>query len=254
MKIVIVSLFISLFSATTLFSQGITGRQLLLKLDASQTLDFDLTAKISMIQQKVGQNPKKIESLYYRRDADDNFLIVMLEPNVEKGNGYLKNKDNFWMYRQNTRSFQHINRDENVGSTDMRGGDFEKRKISELYKTVIENGKEKISEEKLGQIDVYKIEIVAQVVDVTFTKQTYWIEKGTFLTRKIQSFSEAGTLMQSQYFPQYSLIQGHYFVVKGLTVDEFEKGNKTTFQIGEVSFAPIESKIFTKAYLESLSQ
>jgi outer membrane lipoprotein-sorting protein len=207
-----------------------------------------------MLQQKVGQNPKKIESLYYRRDADDNFLLVMLEPNVEKGNGYLKNKDNFWMYRQNTRSFQHINRDENVGSTDMRGGDFEKRKISELYKAVVENGKEKINEEKLGQIDVYRIELIAQVSDVTFPKQTYWIEKGTFLTRKIQSFSESGTLMQSQYFPQYTMLNGRYFIVKGLTVDEFEKGNKTSFQVSDVSMNPIDGKIFTKAYLESLSQ
>ncbi len=42
-------------------------------------------------------------------------LIVMSAPEAEKGNGYLRMGDNLWMYRRNTRTFQHINRDESIG-------------------------------------------------------------------------------------------------------------------------------------------
>jgi hypothetical protein len=36
--------------------------------------------------------------IYYERDADGAFLIVMTAPEVEKGNGYLRLGDNMWMY------------------------------------------------------------------------------------------------------------------------------------------------------------
>ncbi|MBL8995564.1 MAG: outer membrane lipoprotein-sorting protein, partial [Spirochaetia bacterium] len=191
------------FGASTLFSQAVDGKALLKKMDENQKLGGDLTAKISIVQQKANQNPKKLESLYYRRDSDDSFIIIMLAPDVEKGNGYLRVKDNFWMYRQNTRNFQHINRDENISGTDLKGGDFETRKMSDLYEPAKENGKEKLTEEMLGQIAVYRLEIIAKVSDVTYPKQTLWIEKGNFVPRKILNYSLSGSLMQSQYFPLY---------------------------------------------------
>ncbi len=249
-------LFLILSPATPVLAQtGMNGKTLLKKLDDAQRMGNDLTAKISIIQQKANQNPKKLESIYYRRDSDDSFIIVMLAPDVEKGNGYLRVKDNFWMYRQNTRNFQHINRDENISGTDLRGGDFETRKMSELYEPAKDDkGKEKLTEEMLGQIAVYRLEITAKVSDVTYPKQTLWVEKSNMVTRKIQNFSMSGTLMQTQYFPLYTVIQGRYFPVKGLTVDEFEKGNKSTFEISGISLGKIDDKVFTKAYLESLSQ
>jgi len=249
------ALFVCALAITaSLFSQGVTGKTLLKKMDENQKMGGDLTAKISIVQQKANQNPKKLESLYYRRDSDDSFIIIMLAPDVEKGNGYLRVKDNFWMYRQNTRNFQHINRDENISGTDLKGGDFETRKMSDLYEPAKENGKEKLTEEMLGQLAVYRLEITAKVSDVTYPKQILWIEKANLLPRKTQSFSLSGTLMQSQYYPLYTTIEGRYFPVKGLTVDEFEKGNKSAFEISGVSLGKIDDKVFTKAYLESLSQ
>ena len=73
------------------------------KIDDITQLKTDGTAKVKITQQKVNQGLKVLESIYYRRDRDDAFLIVMTAPEVEKGNGYLRVGDNFWMYRRNTR-------------------------------------------------------------------------------------------------------------------------------------------------------
>jgi outer membrane lipoprotein-sorting protein len=232
---------------------AITGAEILSKLDKQMEIKTDITAKTKITQQK-GDSVKIIECIYYRRDSDDSFLIIMTSPEVEKGNGYLKVGDNFWMYKRNTRTFQHINRDESIAGTDAKSGDLEKRKMSELYKVSVEGGKEKVSEEMLGKIPVYKVEVVAKVEDVTYPKQILWIHRDNFLVLKVQSFSLSGTLMQSAYYLKYTEIDKRFVPLQQIFIDEFEKGNKTIVELSGISFEKIPDYVFTKAYLENLSK
>ncbi len=229
--------------------------ELIKKLEDNMEMTSDLKAHVTATQQKVKQGVKVIEMVYYRRDKDDAFLIVMAAPESDKGNGYLKMGDNFWMYRRNTRTFQHINRDESIGGTDAKSDDFEKRKLSELYKPVINDSKRQvISEEMLGKIPVYKFELTAKVNDVDYPKKIYWIRKDTFIPLKEQSFSLSGALMQTAYFLKYSQINSKYVPVNQMYIDEFEKGNKTIVEITDISTTKLEDSLFTKAYLENLSK
>lgn len=234
---------------------AVTVKEILTKLDTMQTLKSDISSKVKLTQERVGKGVKEIESYFYRRDRDDAFLIILTAPDVEKGNGYLRMGDDFWMYKRNTRTFQHVNRDENISGTDARGGDFEKRKLSELYKAAVDSsGKEMLFEEMLGKIPVYRFEITAVVNDVTYPKQVYWVRKDNFLPLKVQSYSLSGTLMQTAYYRKYTEIEGRYFMVQGLFIDEFEKGNKTIMEMTGISLSKLSDNIFTKAYLESLSK
>lgn len=228
---------------------------LIKKQDEIFDMKSDVTAKVNMTQQKVDQGTKSFESVYYRRDADDSFLIVMIGPDAEKGNGYLRVGDNTWMYRRNTRTFQHINRDENISGTDAKAGDFEKRKNSELYGPGKDaNGKEAITEEMLGKIPVYKYEQVAKVNDVTYPKQVIWVRRDNFLPLKAQYYSLSGTLMQTAYFLKYTIIDGKYVPLNQIFIDEFEKGNKTVMELSGITTERVDPQIFTKAYLENLSK
>lgn len=225
------------------------------KLDDLQEMRTDFTAKVNFTQQKADQGVKQMEMIYYRRDRDDAFMILMTAPSAEKGNGYLKVGDNFWMYRRNTRTFQHVNRDESIGGSDASADDFEKRKLLELYKPELgSKGEENIVEEKLGDIPVYKITLVAKAKDVQYPKVVYWVRKDPILPLKEQSYSLSGTLMASAYFFKYTLVEGRYVWLKGMFVDEFEKNNKTVVDILSISTGRLEDSVFTKAYLENLSK
>jgi len=218
-------------------------------------LEADGTAKVDITQQKAGEGVKVYKSIYYRRDEDDSFLIVFTEPEVEKGNGYLRVGDNFWMYRRNTRTFQHITRDESIAGTDASGGDFENKKLTEMYKPVVdENGNEIIKEATLGNIPVYEFELEAKIEDVSYPEVVYWVRQDNYLPLKIQSYSLNGTLMMTSYFLKYTIIQDKYLCIKSMYVDEFEEGNKTLVEIKEISIQEIDDHVFTKAYLESLSK
>ena len=247
-------LVICFFMISPAFSQP-AGIDILSAIDNLQNMGNDIKARVLLTQKKVDQGTKITEMNYYRRDKDKSFLIVLTAPEAEKGNGYLRIDDNFWLYRKNTRTFQHVNRDESIGGSDASGEDFETRNLTELYKpSTDEKGNEIISEENLGKIPVYKIEVKAKINDVSYPKKFYWVRKDNFLPLKEQGFAGSGTLMNTTYYLNYTDIEGRYIPIKQLYIDEFEKGNKTIVEISGISLEALNDVIFTKAYLENLSK
>jgi hypothetical protein len=229
--------------------------EILQKMEERSEIGSDLTAKVSFVQEKVNQGVHETEFLYYRRDADDSFLLVALSPERVKGNGYLRVEDNMWMYRINTRTFQHISRNDRIGDTDVSAESFEKRKLTELYAPVTDDkGNEIYEEEMLGKIPVYKFEVKAIVNDVSYPKHIYWVRRDNFLELKKDSYSLSGTLMLTAYSLKYTNIGDKYFPVKSIVVDQFEKGNKTIIDVSGISLKKLDNTIFTKAYLENLSK
>jgi hypothetical protein len=232
-----------------------TIEQLLEKVEASHKMTSDIKAGVTLTQQKANQGMKQFDVLYYRRDSDDSYLIVMTGPESEKGNGYLRVGDNFWMYRVNTRTFQHINRDESIAGSNAKGEDFERRPLTELYEGAKDSaGKETVTEEKLGRIPVYKFEVKAKVNDVDYPRKKFWVRTDNALVLKEEDYSSSGTLMQTAYCLKYSMINNRYIPVVQMFIDEFEKGNKTKVEISGISTEKLDDRIFTKAYLENLSK
>lgn len=230
-------------------------KSVLQKLDSLRKLDEDITAKVAIVQTDKTQGTKQMNAVYFAKNLDDLFLIIMTGPETEKGNGYLKNGDNFWMYRRNTRTFQHIARNENISGTDANAGDFETPKYEIQYSAVKKkDGNESIADDTISNIAVYKVEIESKLPDVDYPKKTIWVRKDNLLPLKEQNFSLSGTLMNSQYFLKYSEINGKFIPVKQLVVDEFEKGNKTVWEISDISFKKIADNVFTRSYLENLSK
>lgn len=228
---------------------GVTGNELLKKMDDLGSQESDVTARVKLTIQETGQATKVQDMLYYRQDSTDSFLIVILSPAAEKGNGYLKNKDNMWLYKKNTRTFQFINSDENIGSSDAKADDFEEKKLVDEYNTV-----GNVEDTKLGSRSVYKFEVKGKNKNVKDPKRIYWVDQETSLPLKVQNFSLSGTLMQTIEFGAYKKIDNSFVATKQLVTDEFEKGNKTLVEISDISTKIIDSKIFTKAYLENLSK
>lgn len=232
-----------------------SGNEILSRIEANMRLASDVSAKVTLTQQKAGQGVKATEMLFYRRDKDNSFLIAITAPESDKGNGYLRAGDNFWMYRRNTRSFQHVNRDESIAGTDAQGDDFEDRKLTELYAPLKDSsGRERVAEDTLGKVPVYRMEAIAKVYDVDYPRKTYWVRRDNYLVLKEQSYAQSGALMQTAYYLKYAPVLGKFVPVEQMFIDEFEKGNRTRLAIADIATAKLRDDIFTKAYLENLSK
>ncbi|MEK6796936.1 MAG: outer membrane lipoprotein-sorting protein [Spirochaetota bacterium] len=223
---------------------------LMSRVEALEEQLTDLSAHVKIVQEKATQGIKAYEMQFYRRDANDNFLIVMTDPLPERGNGYLRAGDDMWMYRKNTRTFQHINRDEAISGTDAKAADFEKRKLTALYKPVTERA----SATNIGKSALYRFEIVNKVNDVKYPKQLYYVDRSNGLPKIVQSYSLSGALMQTAVYITWGMVEGKYIWLKATFIDEFEKGNRSVVELSGISTKPISHGTFTKAYLENLSK
>jgi hypothetical protein len=225
--------------------------------DTNYQLRSDMTARAHLTTKDPEQGTKVIDSVLYRRDKDDAFLIVLADPETERGNGYLRVGDNMWLYKRATRTFTHIGRDEKIGGSNATAGDIETRKFKELYKPSTDaNGKDLLSEETLGgaKIPVYRMEVVAQVNDVKYPRLVMWVTRDKYLELKRESYSLSGTLMETDLFTNYKEVQGRFVPLLQKFTDEVEKGRTTLLEITGISFAGVDDYKFDKSYLESLSK
>jgi hypothetical protein len=232
-------------------------QQIIDYIDQNYELRSDMTARARLTTKDPEQGTKVIDSVLYRRDKDDAFLIVLAEPETERGNGYLRVGDNMWLYKRATRTFTHIGRDEKIGGSNTTAGDIETRKFKELYKPSTDaSGKEILAEETLGKaaIPVYRFEVVAQVNDVKYPKLVMWVTRDKYLELKRESYSLSGTMMETDLFTNYKEVEGRFVPLLQKFTDEVEKGRTTLLEITGISFSRVDDYKFDKSYLESLSK
>jgi outer membrane lipoprotein-sorting protein len=233
-----------------------TVQEVINYIDTNYDVRSDVTAQAKITTHDPEQGTKIIQSIYYRRDKDDSFLIVLADPETERGNGYLRVGDNMWLYRRTTRTFTHIGRDEKIGGSNASAGDFETRKFKDLYKPAVDaDGKDIISEQMIGgKIPVYRVEVTAKVNDVKFPKLVMWVTRDKFLELKRESYALSGTLMETDLYTNYKEIDGRYIPLLQKFTDEVEKGNTSLLEISGITFAKVDDYKFDKSYLESLSK
>jgi hypothetical protein len=232
-------------------------QQIIDYIDTNYEIRSDITAQAKITTRDPDQGTKVIQSVYYRRDLDDSFLIVMADPETDRGNGYLRVADNMWMYRRATRTFTHIGRDEKIGGSNATAGDFETRKFKELYKPALDaNGNEIISLQALGggKIPVYRIEVTAKVNDVKYPRLVMWLTQDKYLELKRECYALSGTLMETDLYTNYKEVDGRYVPLLQKFTDEVEKGRTSLLEINGISFAKVDDYKFDKSYLESLSK
>jgi outer membrane lipoprotein-sorting protein len=207
----------------------------------------DFSALMTMISEDPDTGIEKTKVLQFRSDDDDKFLLLIQEPVVKKGQGYLMIDDNLWFYDPESRKFSHTSMKDQFNDSDANNSDFNNSSLAEDYKvTTIEEG-------KLGNYAVYVLEIEAVNNEVTYPKQKIWVTKSNTLVLKSEDYSASGRLMRTSYYPSYTKSDDNFIPTKMIFVDELIEGKKTTITISDISFKDIPDSVFTKSYVERVN-
>ncbi|RPJ08479.1 MAG: hypothetical protein EHM28_04165 [Spirochaetaceae bacterium] len=67
----------------------------------------DFSSRMTMIREDPETGIEKTVSRQFRRDRNDSFVILIEEPEVKRGQGYLRVSDNLWFYDPESRIFTH---------------------------------------------------------------------------------------------------------------------------------------------------
>lgn len=212
--------------------------------DQSNFLESDFQATMSIITQDPEKGEEKLVVRQYRRDRENKFLLLILEPKAQMGQGYLMDEENLWFYDPESRKFSHTSLKESFAGSDARNEDFTQSSLSRDYRaTAYEEG-------VLGAYQVYVIDLEAVHNEVADPYLRIWVEKQNNLVLKMESYSLTKRLMRTAYFPNY-IKEGNAVIPRVMMfVDELVPGRRTNITIIEHSFDRLSDTVFTKAYVE----
>jgi len=216
------------------------------KMSNFETTDFSAT--YTVVSEKPGEDSSVFKIRMFRRDQEDKFLLLFLEPEIQKGQGYLQLEDNLWFYDPESRKFSHSSLKENLEDSETKNSDFRRSSLSEDYEV------ESYSEEALGKYPVYVINLVANNDEVPYPRMKLWIHKDQPLVLKVEDYSLSQRLMRTAYYPKYMRVSDRFIPSRMLFVDELKEGEKTQVTIKDASVASLPDSVFTKAYLERVNR
>ncbi len=206
-------------------------------------LDTDFSAEYSIVEEKGGSRSKTVAAVF-RRDSNNKYTIVITEPEVSKGQGYLKVDTTLWFYDPESRRFNFSSAKDRFQNTNARNSDFTRSTLSEDYDVV------KGEKANLGKYKTWLLTLEANNDEVAYPKMKVWIDE-EYLVRKTEDYSLSGQLLRTTVFPRYQKIGDRYVPYQFLFTEELENV-KTQISIRKVSFKKLQDSIFSKSFLENV--
>ncbi len=230
-------------------------KAMLERVDDRQRNSGDYKALAYIEQREKNKNDVFFETVFYRRDNSEQFLILFLKPRTEAGKGYLRIEKNLWMYDPATGKWERRTERERIGGTNSRSQDFDPLYLARDFTH------EYVGSEKLGNFDVHHLKLKAKPgAKASDPLIEMWIDKVTENTLKQQDFALSGRLMRTSYYPKWDKVfsevkKAEVYYPKEIRIfDEVEKENRTTVLIDSIDLRPLEPNVFTKAWLEAKSR
>ena len=217
------------------------------KVDAlASYTDSDFAAEYTIVEDIPGQERSKTVAAVFRRDALEKYAIIVLEPAINKGQGYLKQEDALWFYDPESRRYNFTSSKDRFQNTNARNSDFTRSTLAQDYKVV---AGERV---RRGRYDCWKLRLTANTDDVTYPHMEIWIDQD-YLVRKTNDFSLSGQLLRTTAFPSYQTVEGRPVPYKFVLVEILEK-EKTQITITKVSFNDLPDNTFSKQFLETVNR
>ncbi len=207
----------------------------------------DFSCVYTMVSEKPGEDASVTKIRMFRRDDADQFVILILQPEAQKGQGYLQVDENVWFYDPESRKFEKSTLRENIQDSDTQNSDLDRSSLSEDYRVV------DYAEEKLGSFDVWVLDLRANSTDVSYDKLKLWVRKDQVIVLKEEDYSVNGRLMRTIYYPKYIKVDTKFIPSKALIIDELNTGEKTEITMKDATVANIPDYVFSKAYLERVN-
>jgi hypothetical protein len=195
------------------------------------------------------------EALFFRRGADQKFMILFTKPKASQGQGYLRLDKNLWFYDPTVGKWERRTERERIGGTNSRRSDFDDSRLAEEYDPSF------VIEQKLGAYTAIVMNLKGKPgIDLAFPVIKLWVDKDTKNVLKREEYALSGRLLRTAYFPRWkkkfseSKKADVWYPEEIRFFDEVEKANSTLVLIKTVDFKPLEPNLFTKAWLESKSR
>ena len=216
--------------------------------------ETDLSAEYTIVKRDPDGSSSTTVAAMFRRDSEEKFVVLVLQPVADKGKGYLKQGNNLWLYDPIGKGFTFTSAKERFQNSSFRVSDFTGSNYAENYKI------SSVKQEKLGKFNCTVFDLEAITKSVSFPKVKIWVSEDN-LVRKLEDYSLSGQLMRTSAFPSYQKVASRWVPAKIIIQDHlvFRKvGDKTEYErttvdIKNPSLNKQPDSLYTKEYLERVN-
>jgi outer membrane lipoprotein-sorting protein len=237
-------------TAAAFASEAPDFKKLLAAVDANG--DFgtaDYSAVFTIVTQKPQEKDSVMQIKLFRRDENDQVVWIILKPDAQKGQGFLKVEDNIWMYDPESGKFSHSTMKEQIQNSKAKSSDLKRASYAEDYDVA------SWEEGMLGKYPVYMLSLKAKNNEVSYPTLKLSVRKDKPLVLKEEDYSLSDRLMRTMlYPPKYIEVGGKTVYSQILIQDELNKGEKSQLTISDVSIAKLPDATFSKAFLGQTSR
>jgi len=241
------SMTVSLFLTQGLSAQDTDFHAILAQVDTQSTFPGDTSAKVTIVSKKAGKADNIMQAQFFRNDTEKKTVILMLKPEVNKGQGYLEIGNNMIFYDPESRKFSKISTSGNFQDSNAKNSDFEPSALATNY-TVVESARDALQTK-----DVWVLTLSGKRDDLTYPKRKVWVEVSTNLLLKSEDYSLSDRLMRTSLYGKYVNLDGRFLACKMRFEDNIKKGEVTDMVIENPSTAPLPPSIFSQSFLEKVN-
>jgi outer membrane lipoprotein-sorting protein len=227
-------------------AQGLTGEEVLRKIDQNMVVEQALSVTRMIVHGRSGS--RTIKSKVWRK-GDDQAFVEYLSPAREKGKKMLKLGSKLWNYvpEPNDRIITiagHLLRQSVMGSDLSYEDVTENDKLVQIYAAAIE-GKETFS----GR-NCHVVKLTATKRDVTYFSRKIWVDKERWLPLREERYAKSGRLLKTFEIVESFQIDNRWYPKKMIFKDVLSRGRGTEYIIETIDFnVTIPDHKFTKASL-----
>jgi outer membrane lipoprotein-sorting protein len=215
----------------------------------------DFAAEYTIVQEKPGSTRSTTIAGIFRRDAEEAYVIIVMQPAISRGQGYLTQGKTLWFYDPDSRRFNSTSSQERFQNTNARNSDFTRSTLSDDYRVVAGE------DVKLGRFQCRLLTLEAVVKGITYPRMKLWVSDDG-LVRKTEDYSLSGQLLRTSAIPDYYELGGRFVPKRILLVDELRGATvngvfikeQTQITVNNPSFDKLPNSTFSKAFLETVNK
>jgi outer membrane lipoprotein-sorting protein len=243
-----------LFAAASLWA--LSDEEILQRADSlASYYNTDFSAEYTIVQDRPGQARSTTVAGIFRRDSDETYVIVIMQPAVSRGQGYLKQGKTLWFYDPESRRFNSTSSQDRFQNSNARNSDFTRSTMASDYRIV--SGEDAA----LGRFRCRLLTLEALSGEVTCPRMKIWISEDG-LVRKTEDYSLSGQLLRTSAIPDYYQVGGRYVPKQILLVDALRGAvingsfvnEKTQITITKPSFDRVADSVYSKTFLETVNR
>ncbi|MBU3914058.1 outer membrane lipoprotein-sorting protein [bacterium] len=236
---------ILLFTAFSIQAAGLTGEDILKKVDETQNIERQIVMSSMTIHSLRGSRTIKYQSWTIGKTKS---FTETLAPTRDKGTKMLKLDQNLWTYYpradRTIKIAGHMLRQSMMGSDLSYEDMMDKGKYQDSYDVSVE------SETTFDSRPVWVLLLIAKTPDISYQKRKLWIDKERFIGLKAELFAASGKLLKRMETQEVFKTSRGWYPKKMLFKDVLKKGKGTEWIVHSVDFdTEIPSSRFQKSAL-----